>query len=63
MNTAWVRRCIRLPTYSYTSYLGFCDAIRQSDHGQLQLVSHHVIEIQEIGFKKFGTELRRVVSL
>ena len=25
----------------------------------LQLVSHHVIEVQEIGFKKFGTELRR----
>ena len=33
-----------------------------SDDGQLsillQLVSRHVIEIQEIGFKKFGTELR-----
>ena len=29
----------------------------------LQLVSHHVIEIQEIGFKKFGAELRRVVGL
>ena len=30
----------------------------------LQLVSRHVrIEIQEIGFKKFGTELRRVVGL
>ena len=26
---------------------------------QLQLVSRHVIEVQEIGFKKFGTELRR----
>ena len=26
---------------------------------RLQLVSHHVIEVQEIGFKKFGTELRR----
>ena len=25
----------------------------------LQLVSRHVIEVQEIGFKKFGTELRR----
>ena len=25
----------------------------------LQLVSHHVIAVQEIGFKKFGTELRR----
>ena len=24
-----------------------------------QLVSRHVIEVQEIGFKKFGTELRR----
>ena len=29
----------------------------------LQLVSRHVIEIQEIGFKKFGTELRRIVGL
>ena len=26
---------------------------------QLQLVSRHVIEVQEIGFKTFGTELRR----
>ena len=26
---------------------------------RLQLVSRHVIEVQEIGFKKFGTELRR----
>ena len=26
---------------------------------RLQLVSHHVIEVQEIGFKKFGMELRR----
>ena len=25
----------------------------------LQLVSRHVIEVQEIGFKEFGTELRR----
>ena len=24
-----------------------------------RLVSRHVIEVQEIGFKKFGTELRR----
>ena len=29
----------------------------------LQPVSRHVIENQEIGFKKFGTDLRRVVSL
>ena len=29
----------------------------------LQLVSRHVIEIQEIGFKTFGMELRRVVGL
>ena len=29
----------------------------------LQLVSRHVIKNQEIGFKKFGTELRRVVGL
>ena len=29
----------------------------------LQLVSRHVIENQEISFKKFGTELRRVVGL
>ena len=29
----------------------------------LQLVSCHVIEIQEIGFRKFGSELRRVVGL
>ena len=29
----------------------------------LQLVSHHVIENQEIGFKTFGTELWRVVGL
>ena len=29
----------------------------------LQLVSHHVIKIQEIVFKKFGTELQRVVGL
>ena len=29
----------------------------------LQLVSRHVIEIQEVGFKKFGTELRRAVGL
>ena len=31
----------------------------------LQLVSRHVIaiEIQEIGFKRFGTELRRVAGL
>ena len=29
----------------------------------LQLVSCHVIENQEIGFTKFGTELRRVVGL
>ena len=27
------------------------------------MVSRHVIEIQEIGLKKFGTELRRVVGL
>ena len=26
---------------------------------RLQLVSRHVIEVQEIGFKTFGTELRR----
>ena len=26
---------------------------------RLQLVSGHVIEVQEIGFKKFGTEFRR----
>ena len=26
---------------------------------RLQQVSRHVIEVQEIGFKKFGTELRR----
>ena len=26
---------------------------------RLQLVSRHVIEVQEIRFKKFGTELRR----
>ena len=25
----------------------------------LQLVSCHVIEVQEVGFKEFGTELRR----
>ena len=29
----------------------------------LQLVSHHVIEVQEIGFKKIGTELQREVGL
>ena len=29
----------------------------------LQLANHHVFEIQEIGFKYFGTELRRVVGL
>ena len=29
----------------------------------LQLVSRHMIENREIGFKKFGTELRRVVGL
>ena len=29
----------------------------------LQLVSRHEIENQEIGFKKFGMELRRVVGL
>ena len=29
----------------------------------LQLVSHHVIENQEIAFKTFGTELWRVVGL
>ena len=29
----------------------------------MQLVGRHVIEIQEIGFKKFGMELRRVVGL
>ena len=29
----------------------------------LQLVSRHVIEIQEIGFKQFCTELQRVVGL
>ena len=29
----------------------------------LQLVSRHVIEIQEIGFKKSGMELQRVVGL
>ena len=29
----------------------------------LQLVSHHVIEIQEIDFKECGTELRRVLGL
>ena len=29
----------------------------------LQLVSRHVIKNQEIGFKKFGTEFRRVVGL
>ena len=28
----------------------------------LQLVSHHVIEIQEIGFKKFGTYLLVIVN-
>ena len=26
---------------------------------RLQLVSRHVVEVQEIDFKKFGTELRR----
>ena len=26
---------------------------------RLQLVSRHLTEVQEIGFKKFGTELRR----
>ena len=26
---------------------------------RLQLVSRHVIEVQKIGFKKFGTELQR----
>ena len=26
---------------------------------RLQLVSRHAIEVQEIGFKKFGTELQR----
>ena len=29
----------------------------------LQLVSRHMIENLEIGFKKFGTELRKVVGL
>ena len=29
----------------------------------MQLVGRHVIENQEIGFKQFGTELRRVVGL
>ena len=29
----------------------------------LQLVSRHVMEIQEIGFKEFGMELQRVVDL
>ena len=33
-----------------------CDAMMVS---WLQLVSRHVIEVQEIGFKMFGTELRR----
>ena len=37
-----------------------CDAMIVSC---LQLVSRHVIEVQEIGFKRFGTELRIEVGL
>ena len=35
----------------------------QSSISVLQLVSRHVIENQEIGLKKFGMELWRVVGL
>ena len=34
-----------------------------SQFSVLQLVSHHVIKNQEIGFKTFGTELWRMVGL